>query len=69
MRKWRERERARGTAQTVSERQVTSQQRSTHECKRMAAETSEEKERKLQRISTNHTAELNPLRAGFICAS
>ena len=53
MRKWRERDRARHTAQTAGERQATSQQRSTLECERMAAETPEEREGRLQRMSTN----------------
>ena len=57
MRKWRERDHARHAAQTASERQATSQQRSTCECERMAAETPEEKERRLQRMRTNHHEE------------
>ena len=53
MRKRRERDRARHAAQTASERQATSQQRSTHERERMAAETTEEGETRLQQMSTN----------------
>ena len=52
MRKRRERDRARHAAQTASERQATSQQRSTLERERMAAEIPEERER-LQWMSTN----------------
>ena len=51
LRKLRERDRARRAAQTASERQATSQQRSTRERETMAAETPDEKER-LQRMST-----------------
>ena len=50
MRKQRERDRARHAAQTVGERQDTSQQRSTREHERMAAETPEERERRLQQL-------------------
>jgi len=39
---------AKRAAQTTIERQATSQQRSTHERKRVAAETPEERERRLQ---------------------
>ena len=62
MRKRRERDRARRTAQTASERQATSQQRSTRECERMAAETPKEKERRLQQMRTNQHEELKPLK-------
>ena len=44
MRKRREKDRARRAAQTAGERQATSQQRSTCERERMAAETPEERE-------------------------
>ena len=52
LRKWRERDCARRAAQTASERQATSQPRSTRECERMTAETPEERERRLQEKST-----------------
>ena len=51
LRMQRERNRARHAAQTASERQANSKQRSTCEWERMAAETPEERERKLQKTS------------------
>ena len=45
--KWRERDCARHAAQTAREKQATLQQKSTHECKRMASETPGERETRL----------------------
>ena len=56
-RKQRERVCARCAAQTASERQVTLQQKGTHECERMAAETPEERETILQQMSTYTSTE------------
>ena len=49
LRKWRERER--NLSFTASERQVTSQQRSTRERERMAAETPKERRREKEDYS------------------
>ena len=44
MRKWRERDCARRAAQTINERQATSQRKSTRERERTAAEDTEERD-------------------------
>ena len=44
-------------AQTASERQATLQQKSTHECERMAAEIPEERETRLQWMKDRLAAE------------
>ena len=49
LRKLKERDHAKHTTKTASERQVTLQRKSTHEHERMANETSEEREMRLQR--------------------
>ena len=59
MRKRRERDRARRAAQTASERQATSQQKSTRERERMAAETTE-RETRLQRMRCSTCSETFP---------
>ena len=63
LRKRRERDRARRAAQTAIERQATSQQGSTHEWERMAAETPEEIERLPRKVPMNLKEwQLKPLR-------
>ena len=70
MRKWRERDRARRAAQTASERQATSQQRSTREHERMAAETPEERERLLLSLSSGvSAATLSVLSQVLLCCN
>ena len=60
MRKRRERDRARHAAQTAGERQAISQQKSIRERERMEAETTEERETRLQRMRCSTCSETFP---------